>query len=69
MNQGISDVVVKFDQNLYSRVLKTLKLNMTKESLREPSLAGKAHLLGSNKILQKGQRQKSESANLLFGWL
>lgn len=27
MNWGISDVVIKFDESLYTRVLKTIKLN------------------------------------------
>lgn len=30
MNKGISDVVIKFDEPLYTRVLKTIKLNEQK---------------------------------------
>lgn len=33
MNKGICDVVIEFDSGLYTRVLKTLKLNLT--SLKE----------------------------------
>jgi len=30
MNKGISDVVIKFDEPLYTRVLKTIKINEQK---------------------------------------
>lgn len=39
INQGIADVVLKFDNNLYTRVLKTLKLNVEKKKLE-----GMAHV-------------------------
>lgn len=38
MNKGISDVVIKFDEPLYTWVLKTIKLNELKgeENLQKP---------------------------------